>query len=338
MSTASMPERKPLATPSRRRLRPMDLLERYGLLLLLGAVIALFAIWVPGTFATWDNIRNVAANQAVVAVIALALVIPLVAHEFDLSVGAVAGLCSFVLVGVITDLGLPLGVAAVVTVLVGAAIGLLNGVIVTSLGVNSIITTLGVGTVVTGLVNWRSNGESISVGIPPALTDLGSGSLLGIPGPVIALAVIAGAVYYVLQHTPFGRALAAVGANRDAAQLVGVRVRRTTVLAFTAAGGLAGLAGVLLVARATAANPQAGPNYLIPALAAAFLGATAVRPGTFNVGGTLIAVFFFAVSVSGLALAGVPFYVESIFTGAILVLGVAFSALVARRHRSGAGS
>jgi ribose transport system permease protein len=218
-----------------------------------------------------------------------------------------------------------------VGIALGATIGLLNGLLVAKVGVNALITTLGVATILTGLTVKYTGGLSIITGIPESLTDFGAGAWLGLPRTLYVLGVVSLLVWYLLEHTPYGRELHAVGANALAARLVGIRVDRIVVLSFVTTGALVGFAGVLQVARQGGGNPQIGASFTLPVLSAAFLGATTVHPGRFNVPGTLLAVFFLATSVSGLALAGVDNWVESLFNGTALVLAVGLSTVLGRR-------
>jgi ribose/xylose/arabinose/galactoside ABC-type transport system permease subunit len=145
--------------------------------------------------------------------------------------------------------------------------------------------------------------------------------------------VVATAVaWFLLTHTPYGRGLYAIGSNPRSARLVGLGVERIVIIAFVIAGGLSGVVGVLQLARAGSATADAGTNLLFPALAAAFLGATAVRPGFFNVMGTIIGVLFVAVSVSGLTLSGAAAWVSPVFNGAALLVAVGLSTYLGRRR------
>jgi ribose transport system permease protein len=233
-------------------------------------------------------------------------------------------------------LGVPVVIAVVVGIGVGALVGIVNGITVGRVGVNSLIVTLGISTVLAGIVTWYTNSQSIITGISSDLVDLGSGDWFGIPRTLYVLALVAGFVYYVLEHTPFGRYLFSVGSNREAARLVGLPVERLVILAFVLSATLAGLAGVLLVARNGSASPQVGTvGDSLQALAAAYLGATAIRPGRFNVPGTLIAIFFLAFTVTGLSLAGVSSWVNDVFNGAALFVAVVISTLAGRRRAAG---
>src|SRR5579862_3570609 len=303
------------------------LLERYFLPLLFAAVVIGFSIKLPDSFATVLNFRNIVGNQAVLAILSLSAIIPLVGAQFDLSIGSVLGLTSIVTASVLSKYSAPLWVAVLIAPVLGASVGLFNGILIAKLGLNSLITTLGVATVIVGAISWYTEGISILTGIPSALTDLGSGLWLGLPRPLYLLAAVALFVWYLLDHTPYGRYLQAVGSNPNAARLVGLDVRRITILSFVISGAITGFAGVLQVARDGGANPQTGSQIALPVLAVAFLGVTSIHPGRFNVPGTLLAVFFLATAVSGLSLIGVDNWVESAFNGAALLTAVALSTL-----------
>lgn len=320
---------------SRDRSAALALLERYFLLLLFAAVVVGFSLKLPDSFATVLNFRNITGNQAVLAILSLSAIIPLVGGQFDLSVGSALGVTSIMTASLLSKLHAPLAVAALMGLVLGATIGLANGLLVAVLGLNSLITTLATATVLVGFISWYTEGISILTGIPTALTDMGSGLWFGLPRPFFLLAAVALLVWYLLDHTPYGRYLQAVGSNPNAARLVGIDVRRITVLSFVISGAITGFAGVLQVARDGGANPQTGSAITLPVLAVAFLGVTSIHPGRFNVPGTLLAVFFLATTVSGLSLIGVDNWVESAFNGAALLAAVALSTIVGRR-RAGA--
>ena len=327
-------------TPTRSLLAAVVVvLERYALLGLLILVVVVFGSWdkTADAYLTAANFRNVIGSQTVLAVIALGAIVPLVCGQFDLSVGSVAGLSSVLTASAYARWDLPLWGGVAVGILVGAVVGAVNGVVVTRFGVNALITTLGSASVVTGIVSWYTGGLSILEKIPTALTDFGSANWLGLPRTLYLLVLVALAVYYLLEHTPFGRNLQAVGVNAESARLVGLPVPGLVLRSFVVSGTAAGLAGVLLVARSGAGNPGIGSGFTLTALAAAFLGATAVRPGRFNVLGTLLAIFFLALAITGLTFAGVKDYINDLFTGLALVLAVAISTVLARR-RTGTGT
>jgi ribose transport system permease protein len=321
-----------------RRDRVLAFAERYALLVAFVGVFVFFSVWAEtsATFLTRANIDNVLGNQAVIGILSLAIMFPLVCGEFDFSVGPVAGLAQILTAGFMARLGMPVVFAVVLGIGVGALVGIVNGITVGRIGVNSLIVTLGISTVLAGIVTWYTNSQSIITGISSDLVDLGSGDWLGIPRTLYVLALVAAFVYYVLEHTPFGRHLFSIGSNREAARLVGIPVERLVTFAFVLSATLAGLAGVLLVARNGSASPQVGTvGDSLQALAAAFLGATAIKPGRFNVLGTLIAIFFLAFTVTGLSLAGVASWVNDVFNGAALFVAVLISTLAGRRRAAG---
>ncbi|MBN9885787.1 ABC transporter permease [Salipiger abyssi] len=312
-----------------------EFFERSGLILLLLLVITVFAILRPNTFATYANFRSIATVQPVMAVTAIALIVPLIGGRFDVSVGATLGLSAIVTASAMSHFQLPLAAAIGLGVLSGALIGAVNGTIVAYLGVNSIIGTLGIATILGGVVTGYTNGIPISSGLSPILTDISIQSVLGIPVLFILMAVIAVAVWFVLTQTPYGRNLAAVGANADSARLAGIRSKRVVMQSFVIAGALAGIAGVLQIGAQGNAGPQlVGITFILPALAAAFLGATTWQPGRFTVQGTIIGIFFLGTTISGLSLVGIQPWITDVFNGAAVVLAIALSAQL-RRRRTG---
>src|SRR5436190_20146976 len=323
-----------VAAPTRRD-RWLTFFERYTLVIVFVAVMVFFSVWsrTSDTFPTAANIKNVLGNQSVIGILALAIMIPLVAGHFDFAVGPVAGISQALTAGFMAKLGAPLAVAIVVGLLVGAAVGLTTGTVVAKIGVNSLIATVGMAAVLSGIVVWYTNSQSIITGISEDLTDLGSGNWFGIPRTLYVLAVVAALVYYVLEYTPFGRYLHSIGSNAPAARLAGLPVDRLEIFSFVVSGTMAAFAGVLLVARNGGASPQVGTvSDSLQALSAVFLGATAIRPGRFNVVGTLVAIFFLAFTITGLSLAGVESWIGDVCNGAALFIAVVVSTLIGRRR------
>jgi ribose transport system permease protein len=182
---------------------------------------------------------------------------------------------------------------------------------------------------------WYTGGVTITSAISPNLRQLGTGDWLGLPKPFWFFAVVAVLGWYVLEHTPVGRYLYSVGASPRAAERVGLRVRRFGFVTFLCAGTLAGVAGVLLVAIQGGGNPQLGQNFVLPALAAAFLGATAIKPGRYNIPGAIVAIFLLAISVNGLTLIGAEPWVNEMFNGVALLVGVGVSVVSGKRRQRG---
>lgn len=330
LSTASRGARAP-------RFALYPLVKRYGLVAALVIVFVFFSFYGPtsAAYPTHANIVTVLGNQTVGVIIAIAAVVPLLAGVLDLSVGATAGLSSIVVAGGIAREGLPAWLAIVLGVLSGAIVGAINGWLITRFNFDPIIETLAMSLLITGLCTWYTDGTPVAGGLPKGFTEFGSLDVFGVPRLMIVLVIVIVMAWYVTEHTPFGRGLAAIGSNRSAARLVGIRVDRTIAGSLAISGLLAGVAGVLLTARAQSADTATGPSYLFPALAAVFLGATAIKPGFPNVLGTVIGAFFVAFTVSGLNIAGTSLWAPSAFNGAALLvaLWVMMTNLGARRTR-----
>jgi ribose transport system permease protein len=313
--------------------------ERFALPALLVVVLIFFSLWgkTGHLFATSINFQEVGSDYVYIGMLALASLLPLVCGEFDFSVGSNAGFTQIVVATAMARFHVPLPFAIMLAIAAGAFIGLGNGNTVARVGVNSLIVTLGTSGVLLGVVEWYTGAQSINNGISSKLLGFGSENTLGIPDMVFLLLGIALIIYYVIQHTPYGRYLTSVGSNARAARLVGLRVDRLKLSAFVLAGALAGLAGVLLVAKNGSATPEAGNvTDTLQALAACYLGATSIRPGRFNVLGAMLAVYFIAFSVSGLAIAGVQSWISQVFSGAALFIAVVLSTVIGRR-RTGTG-
>lgn len=307
--------------------------ERFALPALLIVLIVSFSL-APATrlaFPSQANLQSLALTQCVVAIAAVAVTIPLVAGQFDVSVGPILGMTSILTGKIAVEWGAPVWLAILVGPAAGALVGAISGYVVAYLKTNSFIITLGMGTLIAGGVSYITDNQIIT-GAPESLVRVGTQSWLSVPYLGWILLVIVLAAGWVLRSTLFGRRLAQVGSNPRAAKIVGVHVDRTVMLSFVASGFLAGLAGVLLFSQTGAANPQIGSGYTLPALAAAFLGATTLRPGNFNVAGTLVGVFFVGVAVNGLTLAGAADWVQPVFNGGALVLAVALSSVLARKQ------
>jgi ribose transport system permease protein len=305
------------------------LLSRWGLVLVFAAVFGAFSLWLPNKFPTNGNVQDILTSQPPGIFIAYAAMLVLVVGEFDLSIGATLGLSQYIVLKLITHYGLSWQAAIVTAIGVGAFIGLANSLLVVGLGINSFIATIGIATILEGVLQWISSGnEPLFGGAPQGFTSLAQTKhVVVLP---VYYAVVASLVLWVmLEYTVIGRQMRATGANRAAARLSGIHTGRARVTAFVAAGVLAAIGGVLVTAQVGAADASSGPGYLLPAYAAAFLGATAIRPGFFNVWGTLIAIFLVAIGITGLQLKGAQPWVTPVFNGGVLLLAVAVSKFAA---------
>lgn len=315
-----------------------DLAQRYGLLGVWALVIVVFGVLRPDTFLTSGNFSTIFGSQAVLVVLTLGLIIPMTTGDFDLSVAFNLTLSSMVIAVLNVNHHVPILIAIVCALAIGAFIGLVNGLIITFFAIDAIIVTLGVGTILGGVTLWISDATTIS-GIsnnlvqPVILTRL-----FGIPLEFyygLALCVV---LWYVFEFTPLGRRLLIVGRGRNVARLSGLRVQRLRIGALMASGVGGALAGVLYAGTSGAADPTSGADLLLPAFAAAFLGATAIMPGRFNAWGSLIAVYFLVTGITGLQILGVKSFVQDLFYGGALVIAVCLSQLARKRQELTAGA
>ncbi len=311
----------------------ISVLERFALLIMLGLVVAFFTLN-PATpaFFTVQNLQNLLINEALLVLIAVATTLPLVAGQIDLSVGPSAGLIALLTAGLMSRQGSPLILAIVGALVAGVLVGLVNGLLIARIGISSIVATLGMASVISAVTYLYSGGVSIVTGISPTLTNFGTGHFLGVPNPVIIVAIIGLAAWYVLGQTPMGRNLYAVGASPGASTLVGLSVRKHVAGSLVAAGVLVSISSVLLVSIQGGANPQLGPSFTLPAVAAAFLGGTAYQRGRVNILGTITAVFFIGVTVNGLTLWGFEGWVSDLVNGLSLLVAVGISTVAGRRR------
>lgn len=315
--------------------RALLLAERFGLALIFVAVVAIFSSALPDTFLTSSNWSAIVSSQAITALIAVALVVTLTTGGFDLSVGSVAVLASIVASSLMAKNGWGLVPACLAALAVAVVVGTINGILVAYGGLDSLIVTLGSATVIEGIVSLTSNNQAIVGNISPDLLELGRNTTFGVPQLALISLAFCAVCWWVLSETPLGRWLGAIGSNSRAAELVGVRVRRLRLLTFLWSAGLAGIAGILLLAQQGSGNPAVnGIAFVLPALAAAFLGASAFFPGRFNVPGTILALLLVAVIVSGLTLLNVETWIEPVVNGLILIIAVGVSSLL-RRQRLG---
>ena len=316
----------------RRKISVSSILEKSGLPILLFALIIFFSLneTTSVAFKSAANRQNIFANQSVTGLIALGMVVPLVAGYFDLSVAAIAGLSAVTVASVSGTYGQPVVVGIIAALLVALVAGCVNALLVAVVRLNPFITTFGTYILIGGLLELYTGGSTIGNGLPDSFGNWGSEKFLGVALPFWLLMIVAVVVWYMLTQTPFGRKLTAIGSNEVAARLAGFRVNRAIFLSFMISALLGGLAGVVLTSRTMGADSSSAQAYLFPALAAVFLGQTAIRPGQYNVWGTIFGVFLVAIAVDGLTLMGANSWVTDLFNGAALVLSVTVSTLRAR--------
>lgn len=312
--------------------RVLGFTAKYGTIVALGLMIAIFATLRPDAFFTTKNFINVLTQNSLIAIIACGMTLPLVVGEFDMSIGYQASFAGIISVGLMSNQHLPAWLAIAIGVGVGAAMGLINGLIITKLGVVSLIATLGTGTILVGMNYGYTGGQPVTLTGNPTFTRLSLGKTFGvIPNPILFMAVAVTILWILLNRTALGQQMQAVGGNPEAAQLSGVRVARVRIWSLVIVGIAATVTGVLLASRVGSGQLTAGDSYLMNSFAAVFLGSAALRDGEFHVIGTLIGVLTVGVGYNGLGILGAPPFAQYVFSGSLLILAVALST-VARRY------
>jgi ribose transport system permease protein len=309
--------------------------QKWGLIVAWAIVILAFSLLRPETFPTAENWQNMLASQAVLLILALGLIVPLRAGDFDLSVASTLTLSAMLVAKLNTQLDWAVVPAVLAGIGVGVLVGAINGALVVAVRINSFIATLGTATIITGVVQWIS-GSNVITGVSPTLSEwVVVNRFLGVSLEFWYGVILCFAVWYAFQFTAVGQRLLFVGRNAEVARLSGVKVDKVRWLALIVSGGMAGVAGVVMVGTQGGADPASGAAYLLPAFAAAFLGSTAIIPGRFNVWGTFLAVYFLVTGITGLQLMGVENFVQALFYGSALIIAVAAAQLAGRNAGKG---
>jgi ribose transport system permease protein len=320
-----------------RGFRPGRLFERIALLVVWLGLVVVYGLVLPQSFLSWGNFSILFASYSPAAMLALAIIVPLTAGDYDLSVGATLTLAS-ALIGVLNVwMHWPILAVLVVAVLTGVVVGLINALFILFFRIPSLVVTLGTTSVMTGLAQWITNSSTIG-GIDEGLVmAVVGGRLFGVPYAFYYALIAAVGMWYVFDYTPIGRRLLFVGRGREVARLNGISVDRVRRGALVTSGVLSALAGIMYAGVLGSADPYSGLNFLLPAFAAAFLGATTILPGRFNPWGVIAAVYFLATGITGLTMLGIPLWVTNVFNGGALILAVTVSQLTRGREATDIG-
>ena len=275
-------------------------------------------------FASFSNVINILSNVSVIGIVTLGQMLVLIAGGFDLSVGGTLPLGGVVFT-ILINKGVGIPEAWLVATLSGGAVGAANGLIITRIGINPLVTTLGTLSVTAGLANLVTAGETVP------FNDLNAGwvdNLVGsIPVYIFVWLAITVIVFVVLRFTVFGRMVYAIGGNREASRLAGIRVDLITTLVYVISGALASFSGVVLAQQLLAGAPSVGATAALTSIAAVILGGAALTGGVGGVPGTVVGVLVLGTVANGLALMQVPAFYQQIATGSILLLAVGFGRL-----------
>jgi ribose transport system permease protein len=299
-------------------------LGRYGALIALACLVFYFSLASP-YFLTVGNLLQILNQASLGAIVAGGLTVVLAGGHFDLSIGYMASLAGIITTSLML-LGVPMPLAILAAIIAGGIVGIVNGFLVTKVGVNALVATLGTGSVLIGINYLISSGAPIAVAADyPDFLEISIGNWLGIPRPIFYMAAATVLLWVMLNKTDFGRNVRAIGGNSEAAMLSGVNVSVVTTATFVVAGCCASITGILLACTVGGGQPTGGDNYTLTSFAAAFVGSTVLREGQFHILGTLVGGVTVATGFNGLALIGVPSFVQFLFQGLLLIAAVALS-------------
>lgn len=314
-------------------------LRTFGTLIGFLVMVGIFWLQRPSTFLTARNLLNITQQVSILGVIAFAMTVVMAVGDFDLSVGTMASLVGIVVASAF-QAERPIEQAVVLGLFTGLIGGLLNGTLVSYIGISPFVATLSTMTIFGGLALLLSDGSTIFGRIiPEAFVTFGNdGIALGLVGevaidlPYLTLVTfgVLTMIWVVMEQTVFGRRLYMLGGNMEAARFSGLRIRFLRMMAFVVSGLGAAIGGIMLTSRLGSANPKQGDGLMLTAIAAVFLGMTTSEEGEPHVLGTFLGVLFLGVMVNGLTQIGIDAYIQQVLTGVIILLAVALSSLSKR--------
>lgn len=306
--------------------------SRYAVVVVWAALSLGYGLLKPDLFLTKGTFQAVFGSQEALVFLCMALICTFVVGEFDLSVASILGLGATIVPVLVVLHGMNIWLACLISVLACTAVGALNALIVVVLGIDAIVTTLGMGTLVLGVALKIENLTAVS-GLSTGFAKVSTAPLWSLPVSFWYGVILTLVLAYILGFTPLGRNMRFVGANAEVARLAGIRVKRIRFGAYTFAGLLCGIGGVLLASAVGGYDASQSANYLLPAFSATFLGTAVIQPGRFNPIGTWVAIYFLMTGIVGLQLLGYAGWISQVFYGAALVLSVTISTVVRQRSR-----
>lgn len=309
-------------------------INRFSGLYLWVILIIAFSLWIPDLFLSTATVQGIIMDQSITVILALGILIGLSAGQFDLAAAQTLGFSAVLVTWLIAAQGVSPFLASLICLAACVVIGLGNGLLVAWVGINSFIATLGTSSIILALTSLLSGDRYVGP-VTDGFKQLSLTKLFGIPILLFYVLVIGIIVWYVLEHTPVGRRLAATGANPETARLVGVRTKKYIILCLVMSSFMAGIAGILVSARVGSVSASIGPAYLLPAFAGCFLGTTQLKPGRFNVWGTVLALFLLATGVKGFQLASGQNWITAMFNGLALIIAVGLAVYFERHRKQG---
>jgi inositol transport system permease protein len=304
--------------------------QKYMIIGVLILFIAVLAIMTEGNSIQPINLINIVRQVSAIGIIAIGMTFVIITLGIDLSVGSILALAAVVASSLAQNqsesmkfagLDLPVIVAILGGVLVGALAGFTNGVLIAKFRLAPFIATLGMMSIARGLAYIYSGGRPIS-NLKDEYNYVGQDYFLGIPWPVILFIGVAAAAHFILNYTKFGRHVYAMGGNEVAARVSGIRIPRVTILIYTMIGLLSGLAGVLLSARIGSGNPELGTGIELDAITASIIGGTSFKGGIGTIWGTCIGALLIGIINNGLDLLNVSPFMQMVVKGAIIIFAI----------------
>lgn len=315
--------------PPRRRWRLDDMTRRFGVVGVWALLIIVFAIAKPSQFLTVSNFQTMFDSQAILLILALAMVVTLISGDFDFSLAGVFSI-NIVVIGRMNIVNhIPYGYAWLVVLAISTAIGIFQALLIVRLRLRSFIVTLGSGTAYLGVAAAIDN--NTRSGVSSSYQAIMSYKFLGLEMVFWIGLLLVVVLWYVYGYTPLGRKLFFVGANKNVARLSGINVDRLRVGSLIAASILAGVGAMVTAGYLNESDPAIGQNFLLPMASGALLGSTCIWPGRANPWGTFVATYFLVTGYTGLEELGLNGWIQQAFYGGALVAAVAVSTLAARR-------
>ncbi|WP_159448091.1 ABC transporter permease [Papillibacter cinnamivorans] len=305
-------------------------IQKYSVIIAWVVVIAAFTIGSGDLFFNFNTLSLITGTRSVVVILALAIMIPLTAGDYDMSSGFTMTLANMITVFLAVEMGWNVWQSAIIAILVGLLVGAVNGIFVVKIGIDPFIVTMGVGTFLAGVTLWISNKTLSGTELAP-LQHVSIGKLFNIQYIFFYCFILMLILWYIFEHTSAGKKILFIGHGKEVARLSGIKVGKVRWICLMASSTLSAFAGVMYSGVTGSARSGSCNDFMMPAFAAAFLGSTFIKPGRFNPVGTFIAVYFLETGIRGLSLLGFSTYVQNLFYGAALVLAVALSAIMKKR-------
>ncbi|KZZ84075.1 ABC transporter permease [Bacillus sp. SJS] len=309
-------------------------LYKYGAVVLMAVILVYFS-FVNHAFFSYSNLSDILRSISIVTLLALGVTFTLIVDGFDLSVGATMSLATVISSSLMVWYELPLWLVLLLPIGVGILVGIFNSILIVKIGIPDLLATLGAMYIITGIHRTYTEGYSIYSHMPltaggtapgefyKSFLWIGQGQIAGVPVPVVIMLLFTAIVYWILNHSRWGRILYMTGGNAEAARLSGISVNKVKFAAYTVSGVFASLAGILFAARVGSGQIDAGASMLMEAVAAVFVGFSVLGAGKPNALGTFFGAALIGVLLNGLTMMNLPYYAFEIVKGTVLVLALA---------------